>query len=162
MFTAVVQDGSARVADVLVELIERHLGPVGDADALVAALLALAKVWNKPRAEFTDHFAVVRRLRAQGPTLPRTLLQAWDEAGPQRTQRALAHQLRRPADLGVLDVADAAVAADHFLLLTAGSVAERSHHGAATLSAPARATLITAGVRAFLHGYVPHPASKRQ
>jgi AcrR family transcriptional regulator len=162
LFTAVIQDSSARVADVLVKLIERHLGPVGDADALEAALVTLAKAWNKPRAEFADHFAVVRRLRAEGPTLPRTLLQAWDEAGPQRTQRALAHQLRRLADLGILDVADAAVAADHFLLLTAGAVAERGHHGAATLSAPARATLITAGVRAFLHGYLPHSAPKGQ
>ncbi|MGW7283544.1 TetR/AcrR family transcriptional regulator C-terminal domain-containing protein [Streptomyces sp. NPDC054844] len=126
---------------------------MSDADRLEAALLAMATAWNRPRAEFADHFAVVRRMRAEAGHLPRGLLQAWDQSGPQRTQRELAHQLRRLADLGVLDVDDAASAADHFLLLTSGAVAEHSHRGAAPLSAPARTALITAGVRAFLHGY---------
>ncbi|MGX1915781.1 TetR/AcrR family transcriptional regulator [Streptomyces phaeochromogenes] len=155
LFAAVTEESSTRVADVLVELTERHLGPVSDPHGLEAALLALATAWNRPRAEFADHFAVVRRMRAEAAHLPRGLLQAWERAGPQRTQRELAHQLHRLAGIGVLEVADAVLAADHFLLLTSGAVSERSHHGAAALSAPARTALITAGVRAFLHGYLP-------
>ncbi|MFD9289634.1 TetR/AcrR family transcriptional regulator [Streptomyces sp. NPDC060030] len=158
LFAAVVQDSSTRVADVLVALTERHLEPVNDARHAERALLALATAWNKPRAEFADHFAVVRRMRAEAARLPRGLLQAWDRTGPQRTQRALAHQLHRLAGTGVLEVTDASLAADHFLLLTSGAVSERSHYGAAALSAPARAEIVTAGVRAFLHGYLPRPA----
>ncbi|MGK5497128.1 TetR family transcriptional regulator [Streptomyces sp. URMC 125] len=153
LFAAVIEDSSTRVADVLVDLTQRHLGPVADPHRLEAALLALATARSRPRAELADHFAVVRRMRAEAAHLPRGLLQAWDRSGPQRTQRELARQLRRLADLGVLEVEDAAPAADHFLLLTSGAVSERSHHGAAPLSAPARAALITAGVRASLHGY---------
>ncbi|MFD4015488.1 hypothetical protein [Streptomyces sindenensis] len=41
-------------------------------------------------------------------------------------------------------------------------MAERSHYGAATLSAPARAAMVTAGVRAFLRGYLPRPAPEPQ
>ncbi|MFI9630918.1 hypothetical protein [Streptomyces sp. NPDC052042] len=41
------------------------------------------------------------------------------------------------------------------LLLTSGAVSGCSHYGAASLSAPARTALITAGVRAFLHCYQP-------
>ncbi|WND39739.1 helix-turn-helix domain-containing protein [Streptomyces sp. BB1-1-1] len=155
LFAAVIEDSSTRVADVLVDLAQRHLGPVSEEHRLEAALLALATAWNRPRAEFADHFAVVRRMRAEAGHLPRGLLQAWDRSGPQRTQRELAHQLRRLADLGILDVDDAALAADHYLLLTSGAVSERSHHGAAPLSGPVRTALITAGVRAFLHGYQP-------
>lgn len=155
LFAAVIEDSSTRVADVLVDLTQRHLGPVSQAHRLEAALLALATAWIRPRAEFADHFAVVHRMRAEAAHLPHGLLQAWDQSGPQRTQRELAHQLSRLADLGALDVDDAALAADHFLLLTSGAVSERSHHGAAPLSAPARTALITAGVRAFLHGYQP-------
>lgn len=86
---------------------------------------------------------------------PRGLLQAWDLAGPQRTQRELAHQLRRLADLGVPEVDEAALAADRSLLLTSGAVSERRYYDAASLSAPARTALITAGVRAFPHGHLP-------
>ncbi|MEV1093424.1 TetR/AcrR family transcriptional regulator C-terminal domain-containing protein [Streptomyces microflavus] len=64
----------------------------------------------------------------------------------------------RLAGIGVLEVTDASLAVDHFLLLTSGAVSERSHYGAAALSAPARAEIVTAGVRAFLHGYLPRPA----
>lgn len=145
LFAAVIEDSSTRVADVLDDLTQRHLGPVSEAHRLEAALLALATAWNRPRAEFADHFALVRRMRAEAAQLPRGLLQAWDRSGPQRAQRELAHQLRRVAELGALDVDDAALAADHFLLLTSGAVSERGHHGAAPLSAPARTALITAG-----------------
>ncbi|WP_344326164.1 TetR/AcrR family transcriptional regulator C-terminal domain-containing protein [Streptomyces macrosporus] len=80
-------------------------------------------------------------------------------AGPQRIQRELARQLRRLADIGVPEVADASLTADHFLLSTSGAVSERSHYGAAALSVSDRTALITAEVRAFLHGCLPHPAS---
>ncbi|PNV31826.1 hypothetical protein C1708_05450 [Streptomyces sp. DH-12] len=98
---------------------------------------------------------MVRRMRAEAAQLPRGLLQVWDRSGPQRTQGEPAHRLRRLAGLGLLEVDDAAPAADHFPLLASGAVSERSHHGAAPLSAPARTALIAAGVRAFLRGYQP-------
>ncbi|MCZ9347827.1 TetR/AcrR family transcriptional regulator, partial [Streptomyces sp. TRM76130] len=65
LFAAVIEDSSTRVADVLVDLTQRHLGPVSEAHRLEAALLALATAWNRPRAEFADHFAVVHRMRAE-------------------------------------------------------------------------------------------------
>lgn len=158
LFHAVIEDSSTRVADVLVALTERHLGSVSDAHRVETGLLALATAWNRPRAEFADHFAVVRRMRAEAANLPPGLFQTWDQAGPRRTQRELAHQLHRLAGLGVLEVADPALAADHFLLLTSGAVSEHTHGGATALSSAARTALITAGVHAFLRGYQAHAA----
>ncbi|MFI5803345.1 TetR/AcrR family transcriptional regulator C-terminal domain-containing protein [Streptomyces sp. NPDC051561] len=132
---------------------------MSDARRVEAALLALATAWNRPRAEFAVHLAVVRRMRAETANLPPGMLQAWDQAGPRRTQRELAHQLQRLAGVGVLEVSDPALAADHFLLLTSGAVSERTHGGATALSSAARTALVTAGVHAFLRGYQSRTAA---
>ncbi|CAM3139649.1 TetR/AcrR family transcriptional regulator [Saccharomonospora xinjiangensis] len=157
LFTAVVQHSSTQVADVLAELMRRHLEPVNDPDGAEKALLALADEWNTPRAEFTDHFALVRRMQAEAAQLPETPLRAWHDAGPQRTRQELARHLTRLNELGVLTVSDPELAAEHFLVLTVGMYSECGHDGVTTVSAESRHRVLAAGVRAFLHGYLPRP-----
>jgi AcrR family transcriptional regulator len=179
LFTALIQDSSTQVVEALRDLIDRHLGAVTDAAELPDALVALGRGWSQPQAEFADHFAIVRHLSTEAASLPPEVLTAWNTAGPWRAKAELARHLRRLAADGILDLdaADpgrlevlsagpeaghavdaAALAADHFLLLTAGAIANRSYQGAIPLADEQASALVTAGVRAFLNGYRPRSA----
>ncbi|HEX6238737.1 MAG TPA: TetR/AcrR family transcriptional regulator C-terminal domain-containing protein [Acidimicrobiales bacterium] len=62
------------------------------------------------------------------------------------------------AEAGLLAIADPSRAASHFLALTVSEVMNRSYYDAHPVDDAESAHLITAGVDAFLHGYVRRPA----
>ncbi|WP_344295226.1 TetR/AcrR family transcriptional regulator [Streptomyces synnematoformans] len=159
LFAAVIEESSVQVAGALVRLIDDHLDPVAGAAGLEPALVALARAWAAvPRTEFAAHFAVVRQLQAEATHLPPALLEVWNDAGPRRTEAALARHLRALDGRGIVAVDDPVLAADHYLLLTLGALDARSDGGATPLGDAESARVITAGVRAFLGGYLPRPA----
>lgn len=54
---------------------------------------------------------------------------------------------------GLLAVDDAVLAADHYVLLAATEISNRTAYGRVALEPDETRRLATAGVRAFLHGY---------
>jgi AcrR family transcriptional regulator len=152
LFATVLTESSHEVAAAHVALIERYLGEVTN---LEEDLTAFAKDWVTKRPEFADHFAIVGRINAEGDNFPRALRQAWQEAGPLRVQRALATKLARLADDGLLRVQDPELAAQHFALLIANTVAARTQSGLVHLEQIETDELARAGVHAFLYGYLP-------
>lgn len=152
LFQEVIQTSATEVAEAQLGLIERHLGDVTDVEA---ALTAFAVAWARPNPEFADHFALVQQIKAEVGHLPPAVVTAWQQAGPHRVQARLARCLRELAGRGLLRVDDPDRAAFHLSLLAAAEVDSRSYHGAIPVPAEEIAALATAGVRVFLHGYLP-------
>jgi AcrR family transcriptional regulator len=157
LFRTVIQESAARVADAQIALIGRHLDKVTD---LEPELIAFGKVWATYTADVAEHFALVRQINAEVGHIPQATLDAWQETGPRRVHRELARRLEHLADKGLLHIDEAGQAATHFVLLTAAEVTNRSHYGAIPLDEEEIARIATAGVRAFLHGYLPQPAGR--
>ncbi|MGF7235328.1 MAG: TetR/AcrR family transcriptional regulator [Frankia sp.] len=158
LFSCVIQESAVQVRDALVEATRRHLDPVTD---LEANLIALASDWVASMARFPDHFALVRLITAEANRFPADVLDAWQELGPRAARAALADHLARLAGQGLLDTDDANRAANHFHLLAFAEVTERSHQGAVALDEAVVAEIVTAGVRAFLRGYLPRSVVAR-
>lgn len=156
LFTAVIEDSAKQVAEALTAIIERHLGAVAD---LEGALISLGRDWATPQADFAEHFAMVRHLTAEAAHLPRAILATWHEAGPRRAERVLAHHLRHLADQGLIHLDNPERAANHYIWLVLGEVNSHTYTGAPPLNDAEKADLITAGAQAFLHGYLPRPAT---
>lgn len=152
LFLAVIQDSATQVADAQIALIDRHLDTITD---LEADLIAFGRIWATSTTEFGEHFALVRQIHAEVGHIPQAALEGWQETGPRRVHRALARRMRRFAEQGVLCIDDADRAASHFVLLAATEVTNRSYHGAIPLDDDEVTQIATAGVRAFLHGYLP-------
>lgn len=87
-----------------------------------AVVLDHRVAWSVPQREFADHFALVKHMLSEAPQLPHGVVEAWDQAGPQRAVGALAREMRALSDRGLLSLHDPAMAAEHFLLLTVGAV----------------------------------------
>jgi AcrR family transcriptional regulator len=149
LFQTVVTESTTEVADAQIALIDRHLREVTD---LEADLVELGRALAVPMTGHAEHFALVRQLEAEAGHLQETI-EAWREAGPVRVTGALAGHLRRLADRGMLRVADPNRAATHYMLLVQGAVP--FHHGLSTTSEADVHEIVTSGVHAFLHGYVP-------
>jgi len=151
LFAAVLVQSSRQLALAREALIERFLT---DIDDLEADLVALAREWVRPRPEFADHFAIVRRIRAETEPFPQRLRDAWLTAGPKRARHALATRMARLADEGLIKIGNPEFAAQHFLALITDTTTTR-----AEFSATARQSEIEryarAGVHAFLYGYLP-------
>ncbi len=152
LFTTVLTESSHQVAAAYEAIIQRHLGEVTD---LEADLIAFGREWLRPRPEFADHFAIVRRINAEAERFPRELHEAWQEAGPLRVQRALTTRMARLSDQGLLRIDDAECAAQHFTILITAGVTSRTQLGATPLEEPEINRIATAGVHAFLYGYLP-------
>ncbi|MET7508214.1 TetR/AcrR family transcriptional regulator [Streptomyces albidoflavus] len=151
LFATVLIDSSQEVAAAHEAMIDRHLGATGSTGDLEADLVALAEEWARPRPEFTDHFAIVGRIHAEGESFPADLRESWQQAGPLRVQAALAAALTALAERGALRVADPAFMAEHFVSLISPAARPRT----SPLSAPELARRARAGVRTFLYGYAP-------
>jgi AcrR family transcriptional regulator len=151
LFSTVLTESSTQVAAAREALIERHLADVTD---LEAALIALAKEWVRPKPEFEDHFAIVRRLKAESDRFPEALRAAWREAGPLRARRALARRMAELGGQGLLSVGDPEVAAQHFMALVTDTTISRAEYSATALESEIDEVART-GVHTFLYGYLP-------
>ncbi|MER0446344.1 TetR/AcrR family transcriptional regulator [Streptomyces sp. Edi4] len=152
LLLSVLLESAASVAAAGTVIAEDHLADVTD---LVADLTALGRAWLTPLADFPEHFAIVRHLGAEATRLPAGVLEMWQTAGPRQAQRELARRLRRLADAGLLDIPDADHAAGRFTQLVAGSVVQRSFHGALPLADFEIDELIAAGVADFVRLFAP-------
>ncbi len=158
LFEAVIIDSAQRVAAAQVVTVQRYLGKIVDIEA---DLIEFGRIWATPAPEHAAHFTLVRQIIAEAGHIPQAVLRAWQEAGPLRVRREIATQLRRIADAGQLDIADADLAAVHLVQLVTGDVTTRSYHGAIPLPPAEVHRLADAGVRAFLHGYAARRAVRR-
>ncbi|MFG2695362.1 TetR/AcrR family transcriptional regulator [Kitasatospora sp. NPDC051984] len=156
LLLSVLLDSAASVAAALTVIAEDHLVQVDD---LAADLAALGRAWLTPMTTFPEHFAIVRHIGAEVTRLPAGVLEMWQTAGPRQAQRELARRLQRIADAGLLDIADADHAAGRFVQLVAGSVVQRSFHGALPLADFERDALVDAGVADFIRLFGPTRAA---
>ncbi|MFE5580144.1 TetR/AcrR family transcriptional regulator [Kitasatospora sp. NPDC056531] len=156
LLLSVLLDSAASVAAALTVIAEDHLVEIDD---LEADLTALGRAWLAPLATFPKHFAIVRHISAEVDRLPAGVLEMWQTAGPRQAQRELARRLQRIADAGLLDIADADHAAGRFVQLVAGSVVQRSFHGALPLADFETDALIAAGVADFIRLFGPTSAA---
>ncbi len=150
LFRTVIQESATRVAEAQIAIIDRYLRRVTD---LEADLIELARALATPMTDYADHFALVRQINADAGHLPRAALDAWQEAGPRRVLRELARRMRQLAEQEQLRIDDADRAAVHFMLLVQGAIP--FHHGIGATRESEIDEIVTAGVRAFLHGYLP-------
>ncbi|GAA4894584.1 TetR/AcrR family transcriptional regulator [Streptomonospora salina] len=152
LFTSVVQESARLCAEALSEIIERCLDDAAD---LEADLIALGRAWAGVQADYADHFTLSQRISAEGAHVPAAVRDSWHETGPQRAQNALALRMRLLAERGLLSTDDAALSANHYIWLVLGEITARSHYGTRPLSDTEVTAMVTAGVRAFLYGYLP-------
>jgi AcrR family transcriptional regulator len=154
LFRAVIVDSAQRVAAAQTAVVRQHLCGITAAADVEPALTAFARAFATPDPAFTQHFALVRQIHADLGHIPADVVHAWQEAGPRRVHSEIATQLRRISRLGLLAVSDAETTTDHLVALATAGAAQRR------LSGPQPDTrevhrLADAGVRAFLHGYLP-------
>ncbi|MFF2039991.1 TetR/AcrR family transcriptional regulator [Kitasatospora sp. NPDC058170] len=155
LFQTVVQDSAGQVRDAQLDVIERRLAKVTD---LEADFVAFGLAWVATLWEFGDHFALVRQINAEAGHLPKPLLDAWQETGPRRAMAELSRRFGELADQGLLEAADPALAAQHFVLLTGTEVTQRSYWGVHPLTAEQTEEIVSSGVRVFLRAYAARPA----
>ncbi|NUR87371.1 MAG: TetR/AcrR family transcriptional regulator [Nonomuraea sp.] len=148
LFQTVIQESTERVADTMVDIIDRHLSKVADPEA---DLIGFGLAWlGVLTSDLAPHFALIRQINAEIEHIPPAALALWQERGPGRTRRELAERLRGLAVRGDLALDDPARAAGHLMLL----ISADNLTGPAELHDEAACTaMVTAGVRAFLYGY---------
>lgn len=151
LFSTVLMESSTQVAAAREALIDQWLTDVTD---LEEALIGLAKEWVRPKPEFTAHFAIVRRLKAESERFPRELRDAWREAGPLRARRALAARMVDLAARGLLRADDPEVTAQHFMALITDTTTSRAEFSATALESEIDEIART-GVHTFLYGFLP-------
>ncbi|MFD8204144.1 TetR/AcrR family transcriptional regulator [Streptomyces sp. NPDC059701] len=153
LFQAVMQESTQRVADTMVDIIDRHLTKVVD---LESDLVDFGVAWlGVLTSDLAPHFALVRQINAETEHIPPDALALWQETGPGRTRRELAERLRRIAERGDLTIGDPARAAGHLMLLiSADNLTDRAdlHHQEKLRQ------MVAAGVSAFLYGYAKRAA----
>lgn len=149
LFQTVIRESTTRVAEAQIDIMDRYLRKVTD---LEADLIEFARVWVTPTPDYADHFALVRQINADAGHIPREAIEAWQEKGPLRVLGELARRLRQLADRGLLRVDDPDLAALHFANLV--SITNPSYR-AASRTDEEITEIVTSGVRAFLHGYLP-------
>lgn len=152
MFASVLHESARLIAEALTEIIERCLDEPGDVEA---DLIALGRTWAAVQTKYADHFALSRRIDAEAAHVPPEILHSWHAAGPERAQHALALRLRYLGDRGTLQIEDPTRSANHFIWLVVGEISARSRRGATPLPDEDVTEIVTAGVHAFLNGYLP-------
>ncbi|MFJ9693772.1 TetR/AcrR family transcriptional regulator [Kitasatospora sp. NPDC101183] len=156
LFRAVVTWTSGEVRDTQIARIHALVDPGRPPrpEDLERDLVALARALVGMMADFPDHFALVRHIHAEADHVPPELLDAWREAGPRPTGRALAEAMTVLAGAGLIDVhGDAATAAAHFTALISHAIVQLSHYGVLPLPQEETDHLIDTGVAAFLRAY---------
>jgi AcrR family transcriptional regulator len=151
LFTSVLHDSAAQVAETFVEM----AGRLDPDDGLDAYLLGLARALVAQSTEHPEHFAMVRRILAEVDLFPPEAMTAWLEAGPRRVEDETARCLRDLADRGLVAAPDPLVAGRHFGALTAGQVNRNSPSTSRPFTKAQVDKLLKVGIHAFLHGYAP-------
>ena len=148
LFQTVIQESTQRVADTMVDIIDRHLSKVVD---LETDLVDFGLAWlGVLTSDLAPHFALIRQINAETEHIPPAALRLWQETGPGRTRRELAERLCRIAERGDLAIDDPARAAGHLMLLiSADNLTDRADLD----DDDALRAMVTAGVQAFLYGY---------
>jgi AcrR family transcriptional regulator len=152
LFATVLAESTHQVTTAQESIIQHHLGEVTD---LEAHLVALIKAWMAPMPELADHFTMTRRINAEADNIPQELFETWQEAGPLRVRRALATQMARLADRGLIETDDPAFAANHFAMLLTATANSKTGFGTARLDQSEIDKIATTVVHAFLNGYLP-------
>ncbi|MQA10272.1 MAG: TetR family transcriptional regulator [Pseudonocardiaceae bacterium] len=148
LFQSVIQESANRAAEAQIAVIDRHFHKITD---LEQDLIEFGIAWATPMtAEHAKHFALVRQINADAGHIPKEAIDAWQQAGPQRVRRELADRIRQLADRGLLRGDDPERTAIHLVLLV--SDVEPSY-SAITPTEEEITEMVTAGVRAFLHGH---------
>lgn len=150
LFETVIQHSTRRVADTMVDIIDRRLSKVVD---LEADLIEFGTAWlGVLTSDLAPHFALIRQINAELEHIPPAALALWRADGPGRTRRELADRLARLAERGELEIEDASRAAGHLMLL----ISADNLTGSATLQdAAAVREMVVAGVHTFLYGHRP-------
>lgn len=113
LFREVLGMSASRVADDHVALIEEHLPPGADPDALAP----FARAWvgsGGQEDHWPLHSALFRHTGADVGNLPEDVVATWLDAGPRRVQGALSERLRAWGESGDLAIDDASLAAAQF------------------------------------------------
>ena len=149
LFQSLIVESATRVAEAQIAIIDRHLRKVTDIEA---DLIEFGEAWANLTPGHAQHFALVRQINAETGHIPPDTIAAWQQAGPLRVRHELARHLQRLADRELILITDASRAAVHLIALI--SVANPSLAAHAP-SSEEITTTVTAGVHAFLHGYLP-------
>ena len=153
LFQTVILESTQRVADTMVDIIDRHLSKVIEPEA---DLIDFGLAWlGVLTSDLAPHFALIRQINAEIEHIPPAALTLWQDYGPGRTRRELAERLRRLAERGDLAIDDPVRAAGHLMLLIS---ADNLTNPAELHDKDALRAMITAGVRAFLYGYTKRAA----
>jgi AcrR family transcriptional regulator len=148
LFQAVIQDSTQRVADTMIDIIDRQLSKIVD---LEADLVGLGLAWLALlTSDLASHFALVRQINAETEHIPPAALKTWQDNGPGRVRRELADRLRQVVGHGHLTIDNPERAAGHLMLLIS---AENLTDRAALQDNAELTAMVTAGVHAFLYGY---------
>lgn len=150
LFQTVIQESTTGVAEAQIAIIDRYLDKITD---LEPDLIELGRALATPMTDYAHHFALIRQIDADAGHIPEAALDAWRKAGPRRVLGQLAQRLEQLADQGLLRIEDPNRAATHFMLLVQGAIP--FHHGIDATREAEITDIVTSGVRAFLHGYLP-------
>lgn len=149
LFATVITESAATVAAQEIALIALHLDAVASRDQVEPALAAFAHAWLSDTGQPDAHRALVRQVDTEADHLSAEAVAAWWQAGPACVRAELAARLHRWAEADLLRVDDAERAAVHFARL----VSATPDPPRTLTTERGRKDWITAGVRAFLHGY---------
>lgn len=157
LFQTTIEQSASRVAAAQIEIVNRHFGDVAQsrdvADTgsdIEARLIAFAAAWTRPLPDYAEHRALVEQVRAEVGRIPRSAVDAWQQAGPLQVRRALSEVFAAFTEEGILQVEDPNVAAAHFTLLVTVDDPLRPGKKATKREAT---RIISSGVHAFLYGY---------
>lgn len=148
LLRAVLETEAERAAESNLRAVERLID-VGDdlAAALREVGRRLVDCYCDPRSQ-----ALTRLVHAEMPRHP-DLVELMFGRTQRRVGQALADRMLALSVAGRLDVADPAVAAEHFGSLLTGGIEARSRYGARQLDDDERNRIVSAGVDAFLRAY---------
>lgn len=150
LFNALIVESAAEVREEQIAQIERHIGKIED---LERDLRALGLAFASTRAQYSDHFALVRQIHAEAVHLPSAIFANWQSAGPSAVHVALTRALKSLADRGFLSISDPSRAARQFVALVSAEVTDRSLGGALPINPAIIEEVVEAGVTTFLRAF---------
>lgn len=151
LFEATIEQSAARVAAAQIEIVDKYLvADTGRTQDIEALLIDFATAWTRPLPDYAQHRALVQQIRAEVGQIPRSALDAWQQAGPLQVRKALSSAFTALAQNGRLRAKDPEVAALHFTRLVTVDDSLRPERRTTKKEA---AAIIANGVHTFLYGY---------